>query len=250
MTFSRLNRLLPRLILLPGGLGLLLRIWLLQADGQGFLMPNPFASTLLILLTLGVLGALFYLSRYWHEGAKYSFNFPASPIAAGGTGLAALSILLYSIISLVSVNDSISLLAGIVGLAAAGALGFCAWCRYWGKQPNFVFYLIPCVFFVLLLIGQYRSRSTDPQVVDYAYSLLATVCLMLASYYRAAFAAGQGNRGCYGFFALAAGFFCCVSLTSWLDIVLYLGTGTWMLTDICNLTPVLIQGLFHWGEKQ
>lgn len=250
MNLSKLHYLLPRLILLPGGLGLLLRIWLLKTDGQGFLLPNPFASTVLILLILGVLAGLFYLARYWQEGAKYSFNFPASPIAAGGTGLAALSIFVYSVISFGSVTDAIDLLAGIIGLAAAAALGFCAWCRYWGKQPNFVFYLVPCVFFVFLLICQYRSWSTDPQVLDYAFQLLAIICLMLASYYRAAFAANQGNRSFYGFFALAAVFFCCVTLTSWLNIVLYLGTGAWMLTDICKLTPMPIPSLFPWGKKE
>ncbi len=238
MNKTKLHRQLPRLILLSGGLGLLLRIFLLKTDAQGFLLPNPFASTVLILLTLGVLTGLFFLSRYWQEGNKYSFNFPASPIAAAGTGLAALSILLYSIISLGSAADSIDILTLILGLASAAALGFCAWCRYLGKRPNFLFYLVVCVFFIFLLICQYRSWSTDPQVLDYAYGLLATVCLMLASYHRAAFAADQGKRSHYGFFALAALFFCCVSLTSWRDIALYLGTGAWMLTDICKLIPM------------
>lgn len=238
MNKTKLHRLLPRLILIAGGLGLLLRIWLLRTDAQGFLLPNPFAATVLILLTLGVVAGLFLLSRDWQAAAKYTYNFPANPIAALGTALAALSILIYSISLLGGVADSIDLLAGILGLASAAALGFCAWCRYLGKRPNFLFYLVTCVFFVFLLICQYRSWSVDPQVLDYAYPLLATVCLMLASYHRAAFTADQGKRSHYGFFALAAVFFCCVSLTSWMDIVLYLGTGAWMLTDICKLTPM------------
>lgn len=242
MNKTKLHRLLPRLILIAGGLGLLLRIWLLKTDAQGFLMPNPFAATVLIFLSLGVLAGLFLLSRDWQEGTKYSFNFPANPIAALGTALAAFSILLHSILSLSGSDNTFTTLTGILGIAAAAALGFCAWCRYLGKRPNFLFYLVSCVYFVFLLICQYRSWSIDPQLLDYAYPLLATVCLMLASYHRASFAADQGKRSHYGFFALAAVFFCCVSLTSWMDIVLYLGTGAWMLTDICKLTPMHNRG--------
>ena len=240
---------LPQYVLAAGGIGLLLRLWLLgSTDDKGFLTSNPVASVLLGLVAVAVPALLFYLTRELAEAKKYSFNFPASPIAAIGTGLAALSIGIHSILSLPGSQDAIDILSGILGILSAAALGLAGWCRFQGHRPNFLLHSVVAVYLMLRLICQYRHWSADPQMLDYCFSILATVSLMMAAYHRAAFDAGEGKRSSYAFFALTTAFFCCLSLVGWGDILYYLGIGAWMLTDLCNLTPLKSRGLFHRRE--
>lgn len=240
---------LPQYVLAAGGVGLLLRIWLLSAtDDKGFLVSNPFAATLLWVVAIGVPVALFLLTRELTEAKKYSFNFPPSPVAAIGIGLAALSIGIHSILSFPGSIDAIDVISGIFGILSAAALVLCAMCRRNGRRPNFLLHCVVALYLMLRLICQYRHWSADPQVLDYCFSILATVSLMLAAYHRAAFDMGAGDRRNYAFCCLVCGFFCCLSLTGWEDILYYLGIGAWMFTDLCNLTPLKGRGMFHRGE--
>lgn len=240
---------LPRYVLICGGIGLLLRIWLLAGvDEKGFLVANPVATTLLWVVSVGVPVALFFLTRELTEAKKYAFNFPPSPIAAIGTWLAALSIFIHSILSFPDSQDAIDVISGIFGVLSAAALVLAGLCRRNGRRPNFLLHCLVAVYLMLRLICQYRHWSADPQVLDYCFSILATVCLMLAVYHRAAFDLGSGSRQCYAFFCLTCGFFCCLSLVGWEDILYYLGIGAWMFTDLCNLIPLKGQGKFHRGE--
>lgn len=237
---------LPIYVLCAGGIGLLLRLWLLSGtDEKGLLTASPLGQVLLALLALTVPALLFYLTRSLSEARKYSFNFPASLPAAIGTGLAALSIGIRSIIDLSISADAIDVLCGLLGIISATGLSFAAWCRYLGKRPNFLFHITVSIYLMFLLICQYRKWSSDPQLLDYCFQILATICLMLTAYYRAAFDNGSGDRGSYAFFALCTLFFCCLSLVNWGDILFYLGIAAWMFTDLCNLTPLLSRGMFH-----
>lgn len=241
---------LPKYVLAAGGVGLLLRIWLLSnTDDKGFLVSNPVATVLLWAVAIAVPAILFYLTRELTEAKKYSFNFPPSPLAALGTGLAALSIGIHSIISLFASVDAIDVISCISGILSAGALVLAALCRLNGRRPNFLLHCAVVLHLMLRLICQYRHWSADPQVLDYCFSILATVCLMLAAYHRAAFDMGNGDRRSYGFFCLTCGFFCCLSLIGWGDVLYYLGIGAWMFTDLCNLTPLKGRGMFHRGDN-
>ena len=240
---------LPLYVLIAGGIGLLLRLWLVSStDDKGFLTPNPLATTLLWVISIGVPAGLFYLTRELTEAKKYGFNFPPSPIAAAGIALAAISIGLTSIISLPTSADALDVIGGILGLVSAAALAITALCRFNGRRPNFLLHCVVAFYLMLQLICQYRHWSADPQVLDYCFSILATVCLMMATYHRAAFDLGSGDRRSYAFFCLTCGFFCCMSLIGWQDILYYLGIGAWMFTDLCNLTPLKGRGMFHRGE--
>ena len=67
---------LPKYVLAAGGVGLLLRIWLLSnTDDKGFLVSNPVATVLLWAVAIAVPAILFYLTRELTEAKKYSFNF-------------------------------------------------------------------------------------------------------------------------------------------------------------------------------
>ena len=62
------------------------------------------------------------------------------------------------------------------------------------KQLSPAFADIPALLFYLLcLLALYRGWSSEPEVQRYAFSLLALVCLMFATYFRSATALGMGK---------------------------------------------------------
>ena len=72
---------LPWITSACGGIGLLLRLWLLvSADSSGFLPVWHISEILLWLLTAAVIGLLLYATRNLTQAAKYRFP----PLAARG----------------------------------------------------------------------------------------------------------------------------------------------------------------------
>lgn len=240
---------LPWIILTCGGVGLLLQLWLLgTADEKGLLASGHISEILLWILTCGVLALLLLLTRDLQEANKYSFNFPASNVGALGCLVGALGLAVSSVAELSQWGDMIAVAAAVCGVASAAALVFLAQCRRKGQRPNSLFHILICIYMAFRLISLYRHWSSDPQLQDYCFQLLATICLMLAAYHRADFDTGTGNRRSYAFFALAAVYLCCLSLTSWAEVPFYLGCGAWMVTDLCSLRP-LPRGAFRRPHK-
>ena len=238
---------LPALSLVCGGIGMLLRSWLLSTENsKGFIQQGHISEWLLLILTGAYLVVLFLSTRSLQQGSKFRFNFPASPIAAGGTALAALGAAIMGVTDLFTAGSAIDTASAIAGILAAAALALAAWCRYEGKRPSMLLHTAVCLWLMLRLICVYRSWSADPQLEDYAFQLLAIVCCMLASYHRAAFDTDEGHRGPYVFFALSGVYFCCLSLAGPDSILLYLSLGIWMFTDLCNLTPMPRE---FWSEE-
>ena len=67
--------------------------------------------------------------------------------------------------------------------------------------------------------------------------MLANICLLMATYQRAAFDLNIGSRRMFRFFTLAAVFFCCLSLASPDAKLFFLTAGIGAYTDLC--APVL-----------
>lgn len=238
---------LPLLILCAGGIGLLLRIWLLSTgvDDKGLLVSGHPAEILLWLLTAAVAAGLLYLTKDLVEAGKYRFNFPASDIGGIGAFLAAGGIGITALVELIGQSGTFSVVVGLLGLLMVPTLIFLGRCRQKGLRPAPVFHTVLSLYLMLRLIGFYRHWSSDPQLQDYCFQLLATVCLMLAVYQHAAFDAGIGRRRPCAFFSLAAVYFCCLSLTDWAGIPFFLGTGAWMVTNLCSLIPMPGRRLFR-----
>ncbi len=230
---------LPWLTLLCGGIGLLLRFWLLSTvNDKGFITRWHISEILLTVLTSLYLAVLFWATRSLVQGSKYSFNFPASPVAgvcAAVTGAGIAAICLVMLPQAAVLLDRICWLAG---LPAAFALLYAAYNRWKGLPSNVLLHTWLCVWLILLLVCQYRHWSADPQLENYCYQLLALVFAMLSVYHRAAFAADFGKRTSYAFFSLGCVYFCCLSAAGPHDILLYLCLGIWQLTDLCRLTPM------------
>lgn len=231
---------LPWAVVSAGGIGLLLRLWLLNSgiDEQGFFISGHLADILVWVLTAIVIIAVLLCTRSLQQATKYAFNFPESIIGGIGCLLGAAGIAIASIAELTVYDDALALATAILGLFGAVSLGYLGFCRYKGLRPSILCHCALCIYLMLRLINQYRHWSADPQLQDYCFQLLATVCLMLAAYHRATFDANLGKRRPHAVYHLCAVYFCCLSLAEVSNIAFYLGTGIWMLTDLCSLVPM------------
>lgn len=226
--------LLPLIAIASGGVGALLRVWLYATglDQDNLLLSSHPAGYLVLLLSVAVLAALFLLTLRWDGQGKYADHFPPSIIGAVGTFLAAASLLVAAMIDLIQKANTLAILSGIFGTAAAAALVFTGYCRLRGHRPSFIFHILVCLYFLLRLIVQYQSWSSDPQLHDYCFQLLATILLMLFSYHRSALDLKITSRRRLVLLGLWGTYFCCLSVVQSEAPWLYIGMGIWMITNL------------------
>ncbi len=231
--------LIPLFVLSAGVLGLLMRFWLVgDLDSKGLLPAGHLAGTLLWILSLAMLVLILLMTRGLKKAADYESNFPASRLSALTTALAGIAIGYNSVLTLLTEAPvTMDLFCGILGILSALALMVIAYFRLSGARPNPMLHALISVYFTIKLLNLYRSSSGDPQLLDYIFSLLAVVCLMLTCYQRATFAANFGSRRSHAFFSLSAAYCCCVSLRTWADALYFLPLALWMATDVCCLLP-------------
>ena len=223
-----------------GALTALVRWWLFATglDDKNLLISSHPGNWLTWVLTAVTLGVTVYGTLNLKQAPKYSFNFPADIISAAGAAFAAVCILISGINGLLTARDALATIDGVLGLISAAALGFLSFCRFKGLHPSLIFHGAICLYLMVHLVCLYRLWSSDPQIQDYAFSLLAAVSLMLANYYSAGFDANFGQRRPHAAFHLAAVFFCIVSLPRCESPLFYIAMAAWMITDLCNLTPM------------
>jgi hypothetical protein len=167
----------PYGVLAAGVIGLLLRLWLHSTrDDSGFVTRGHISGVLLLVLTAGVLIGLFLICRYFRQANKYDFNFPASVVSALGSALGAAGIAIVSVTELLAVTTVEGRITALLGLLAAGALGFCAYSRWKGEKVSALFYGVVCVYLMLRLFSMYRLWCTDPQLEEYTFELMALAC--------------------------------------------------------------------------
>lgn len=227
---------LPWLTLMAGGIGLLLRIWHLStANEKGFITQPHFAGIALTVLSIGVCVGLILAVRSLTQANKASFNFPASRTAGFGALAAAVLFAIGSVAELTAAGDLLATICALAGILAAGCLAYAGLCRLKGQPCDALMHIVVCLWLILKLICMYRSSSSDPQLADYCYQIIAVVCAMFSAYYRATFDAGFGRRAHYAFFCLASIYCCCLSLAGPGGILLYVGIGVWLFTNLCSL---------------
>lgn len=231
---------LPYIALGCGVLGLLLRVWLFATgiDEKGLILAGHPATWLVWLLSIITVAVLVLGSRRLLEAPKYSFNFPASLPGGIGTFLAAAGILICTVVESLAKPDTFGIVVCLLGILSVPALCFVGYCRCKGSHPSLLFHVLVSIYLLLRLVWMYRQWSSDPQLQDYVFQLLALACLMLASYNRSAFDANMGVRRAYVIFNLTSVYFCFVSLPGCDSMVFYLSCGVWMLTDLCSLMPM------------
>jgi hypothetical protein len=236
ITMERTYKSLPWAVLLSGGLGYGLYLWLMSTENEkGFIDKFHISAYLLLVLTAVVVIGLLFFVRRLTQGGKYEFNFPASYWGAVGAWVAAMGIGAGSVLDLMQPADNFQMASCLAGILAALALLYVGFCRRTGARPNVLAHVAICGYFMLHLICMYRYWGARPQLYAYCFQLLAVVCAMLSVYHRARFDVEDGKRASYTYFNLLAVFFCVICLGKG---PLYVGIGLWLLTDLCNLTPM------------
>jgi len=234
---------LPILTFLCGAAAAGLQHWILStADEKNLLASGHIAPILLWILSVGLLVALFILTRPLVQAPKYSFNFPPSLLGGCGAVVAAVGVLITAVDMLLGGGDPLNTLTAVFGILCAVCLTLTGYSRWKGKRLNVLLHCVVCVFFLLLLVCQYRQWSSEPQLQTYVFQLLATVFLMVGAYQRACFDGRMGSRKNYAFFRLAGAYFCFAAIPGSAIWFLYLAVMLWSVTDLCNLTPMSRKG--------
>lgn len=159
-------------------------------------------------------------------------NFPASAAAAAGCAAAALGLGVFGCQVLSAAGDTLTKISGIAAFLATAAMLGTAFFRIKGMRAHIVLGIVVCLFFMLLLYCRYRQWSREPQLSLYFYAMLATVCAMIACYYRTALDAGAGSIRAFLGFSLAALFFCCLAIPGSGEPALYLGFGLYFAGEL------------------
>lgn len=168
---------------------------------------------------------------------RYSDNFGPSKAAAIGSAVGAAGILL-GVLTAQPQPDRLFTLWRAMGLISAPCLVLAGFARLKGKQPFFMLHGAVCVFWLVHLVYHYRGWSIEPQLQDYLFSLMASVALLMFSYYQTAFDVNSGKRRNMLAVGLAGAYFGIAALSGTEAPLVYGGCAIWALTDLCSLTPV------------
>ena len=204
------------------------------ADERGLVPAGHPTFILICILTAAVIGLLVYFLRNVKGELSYKKTFPVDiPSLAGYLGgmVGAVSV---SVSVLTAAATPLAYVAGVCGFLAALCFGLVGYFRYKRLRPHYLFHAVITIHMLFLLIFQYQSWNTQPQLQLYFSPMMASLFLMLTFYQRTAFDANIGKRVDYAFFNLGAVFFCCLAAVS-ADWLFYLGMGLWCITNRCSL---------------
>lgn len=206
------------------GAGLMYLLYATGIDEKGLLTRGHWAGIGLWCLTLAV--GIFLLAGTRKE-IPSSDNSTAAVLgcilAAGAFGMEGATLLS-------TAANRLDLFLMALHLICAGALIFETFRILKGKPFPYWGNVLICVCFALRMIGRYRLWSSNPQLMDYGFYMLAHVCLMLAAYQLSVRDAGTDNPKKRNFFTLAGAYFCIVCLCGGRDPFFMGAMGLWALT--------------------
>lgn len=238
MKLSTKPYLLKLFVLSASLLGLMLRLVLYATgiDGKGLLIAGHWAGTGVTVLTGAVILGLLVLTRAIAGPARYSHAHPQSVPAGLGCLALAAAVLLSCLGEIASPPDSVgTLVRWVLGFLAVISLACLCVCRIAGAKPLFLFHVIVCVYFAVRMVTQYQQWSSDPQVQDYAFYLLALLALTLTAYQHAAFDVNMGKHRAVWFTGLVAVYLCLTAVRGAGDTWLLLAAAFWSFTNLTCL---------------
>lgn len=194
------------------GAGLRGALYAFAIDEKGLLIPHHPAAIAVWLLALAGILLTFVAGRgTW----KYNRT-PDSARRNIFTGLCEI-LLGAAVYASVSMNTLPGLpvlipVRKILGAVCMAALINAGMFHLFGKKVPFYCPAVASAFFLINALTCYPAWSRDPQLMDYAFSLGAELCLCLFSYYQAALSLelpGRKQRAVFGILGL---FFCCAAI--------------------------------------
>ena len=229
---------LPYFALGAGILGLLLQIWL-HATGleeSGLFQAGHPAEILLYILTAIGIGGIALALRPIKGTPAYDRMFRPSILAAAGSLIAAIGILTLSLSSLSGQKAVLEIIRNIAGILTAIALVYDGLCRAGVIFKKINVHSIVAVYVTLFLVAQYTGWNSQPQLQKYFFQLLASIFLMMTTYFRACLSAGRDHRRTYAFFHCGALLLSCTALQdqNWL---FYLSLLIWLGTSQLSMAP-------------
>lgn len=207
-------------------------------DEKGLLLYTHPMVLGLLACTLAALGLSLVLS--WKSGGSDRFqdNFSPSRLAAVGHCILAVGIFSTALLEQAKVGGWLGMVWQVLGLAAPVYLGLAGYARYLGRPACLFTHMTLCLYFVFHVVNQYRTWSADPQLTDYLFALMASISLILFSYYHTAFDVDAGKRRPMLFWGLMGIYLCLSNLTHTEEPLIYLTGAIWMATNLCALEPV------------
>ena len=222
-----------------GNFAMVLRrqLYLTAVDHKGLLLRFTTLEILLLALTGAAFAILFLGLKNDRGSSVYEENYVASvPAGLGHVAAAAGIFLLVRGGNPVAVNV-LTRLWRPLGMAAAVCLILAGVLRMFGKKPFFLLHVVPCVFLLVHMVTNYQVWSSNPQMQDYLFALLANLSLALFAHYTAAFEADLGNRKMVLGAGLAAVYLCLAELGWSQHPAMYFGCMFWALTGMCRALP-------------
>ena len=225
--------LFPWFTIFTGAVGFSLRRWLFSvAEPNGLLPENHLAGILtFLLLALTLLVCAMGVKRAVPSDNVANL-FPSSRFAAIGTVLGAIGMGCSAF--MLRTAGILILLVPICGTLATIALVTAAFFRLRCVKPHCLLHGVVTLFLIVRTMACCRSWGAEPQMQLYFFEMLASLFLLIASYYRTELDMGIGDYRRYAFFSQAALFCCCLSILGDGGLF-YLSAGFWMATDYCML---------------
>lgn len=217
------------------GLGLLALLYGTCVDEKGLLVAGHPLLWVLGLMTVAATALIFLYCRSHAGSDRFADNFPASLPGAIGSFAAAAGALVVVLTELGQDPTIQGTLCTVMGFLAVMAFLVTGICRFKGQRPLSLYHGAVSLYFALRLVCRYRVWSANPQLTDNLFCILASVCLMLTAYHRAAFDAGVGKRRSFLFFSLLAVLFSVMALLGEDSGWLYLYGGIWAVTGILEV---------------
>ena len=230
---------LPLAMVVLGNFAMVLRrqLYVTAVDHKGLLLRGTTLEILLLALTGVALALIFLGLKNDRGGSGYDENFSASVPAGLGHVAAATGIFTMVRGTVFGMPGYMGLLWQLLGMAAPVCLVLAGILRILGKKPFFLLHVVPCLFLLVHTVGNYQIWSSNPQMQDYLFALLAILALILFAHHTATFEAGLGNRKMVLGAGLAADYLCLAEM-GWTDYPgFYFGCMFWALTGLCKAAP-------------
>ena len=216
-------------------------------DGRGLLLEGNLPGKLLWAVGIAFLVLLTAVLRSIGGDGSYEDNFPACCLS-GGLMLAAGAAMAWAVPGLtLDVQSPVAegMAAGIANItgwaarylpwAAAVCMAILGGFRMVGKRPWPIFSGVICLYYMLVLVTNYRLWSADPQIYDYAYQLLAEVLLMLCAFHRTCCDAQIIQRKKLLATGLCAAVCCTAALSGTFQWWFFLASGLWAAGSMCHV---------------
>ena len=207
-------------------------------------LPNGVGVPGLVILVILAVAAFVAVALTKEKRPGWEENYTKSPLSFGLSLLSAGLLLAASGLIFVSqtpvaedTNIIATRLTAVLGLLTALCYVVIAAGNYRGKAAKTGAYLLPIIYYILQLIFNFKSWSTDPVILDYCFKLFSLISILLAVFHTGGFVFGSGKRRASIFFCLAGIFFAAPAVADGgVGFVLQtLGSALWLLANAWQL---------------